>query len=472
VKLSDLTPEQWYGRLGTKIFRQAEAARRWEQYMDLEQPLVYVARILAEQENRFPALLLPWADLVIGSVNERLKWESFLLENEDPADDLNALWQASDFDEQASEAHAAAMVSGRHFLMIGPGDGDLPLITSEYESQVAVEIDPRTRQPIAGLKVWCEDLDLGGDVLGALYLPGGKCYEFRNTKVERLSYVGDWSKRLEADPRLPSVPFVPMLNKPRRSEGRSDLVQLKPTLDAANQFATNLMAAGESHAVSRKWAVGVSEKDFVDSEGKPVDAWVAAMRAVWAVPHADPKDYKGSDPPEVKLGQFTASDLANFHNSIKMMAQIASSGYGLPPNYMGYSSDNPPSAESILYSLERLVLRTEDHQGWYGSSYKKANAVAWVIMDKDPEEIRGHEAKWRSAATPTLASKMDVAVKGVQAGIYDNEHAWSIMGESEQTKKGLRERMGARGVQAAQSLRELDRIPVQPEVPNAPILRS
>lgn len=472
MKLSDLTPEQWYGRLGTKIFRQAETQKRWEQYIDLEQPLVYVARILAEQEDRFPALLLPWADVVISTCNERLKWEAFLLENEDPADDLNKLWQASDFDEQASEAHTAAMVSGTHFLMIGPGDGEYPLITSEYSSQVAVEVDPRTRQPIAGLKLWCEDPEFGGDVIGALYLPGGLCYEFRNTKLENRSYVGDWSKKLEADPRLPSVPFVPMLNKPRRGLGRSDLIQLKPTLDAGNQFATNLMAAGESHAVARKWAVGVSEKDFTDKDGKPVDAWVAAMRAVWAVPHADPKDYRGGEVPEVKLGQFAASDLRNFHDSVKMMAQIASSAYGLPPNYMGYSSENPPSAESILFSLERLVLRTEDHQGWNGSSYKKANGVAWTIMGRNPEDIRGHEVKWRNAATPTFASRMDAATKALGSGAIDAEQVWIDVGYSEQTKRGLRERMGQRSVQAAQSLRDLDRVPAQTEAPNAPVLRS
>jgi hypothetical protein len=57
----------------------------------------------------------------------------------------------------------------------------------------------------------------------------------------------------------------------------------------------------------------------------------------------------------VKLGQFTASDLRNFHELSEDDRQLAASVYGLPPNYMGYSSDNPPSAESILYSLERLI---------------------------------------------------------------------------------------------------------------------
>lgn len=473
MKLSDFTPDQWYGRLSTRVLMQARKAKAWWQYIDLEQPLVYVARILSEQDDRFPPLLLPWADLVIASVEERLKLEAFLLANEDPADDLNKMWQDNDLDEQSGEGHTAAMVSGQHFLMIGPGDGDYPLITSEYEDQVAVEIDPRTRQPIAGLKVWQEDNDLGGDILGALYLPDGRGFEYRNGKVEDTFVLGDWAQRLRDDPKLPSVPFVPMLNRPRRGVGHSDLVAIKPLVDGANQFATNMMAAGESHAVSRKWAVNVSEKDFEDENGKRIGAWQAAMRAVWAVPPPEPGQ-RGEEVPEVKLGQFTASDLTNFHNSLKALATIAASGYGLPPNYMGYSSENPPSAESILYSLERLVLRSEKRQSWNSTAYKKANQIGWAIMERDPTEIRGHEAKWRNAATPTMASKIDAAIKAAGGPIIDQEQAWNDIGYSEQTKAGLRRRMSERGVATNEALRDLDRLPVTlPEVSNgAPVLRS
>lgn len=470
MKLSDFTPEQWYARLNTRRCLQAEAARKWWQYIDLEQPLVYVARILAEQDNRFPPLLLSWPDLVVSAVEERLKLESFLLADENPADDLNRLWKANDLDEQSGEAHYAAMTSGQHFLMVGPGDGDWPLITLEYEDQVAVEIDPRTRQPYAGMKVWQEDADVGGDLLAALYLPEGKVYEFRNGEVEETSTLGAWSAEIAADSQLPSVPFVPMLNRPRRGKGRSDLVAVKPYVDGANQFATNLMAAGESHAVARKWAVGVSEKDFEDENGKKIPAWSAAMRAVWAVPHAEAQT-RGETPPEVKLGQFTASDLNNFHSSLKTLGTFVASHYGLTPGHMGYSSDNPPSAESILYSLERLVLRSQKRQSWNGTSYKKANRIAWAIMGRDPNEIREHEAKWANAATPTLASKMDAAVKGVGGGIIDPEQAWIDLGYSEQTKKGLRQRMAARAGQVADTLTDLDQIPTTlPAVPDAPAL--
>lgn len=456
MKLSDLTPEQLYGRLNVRRMTQQRAAAAWWQYMDLEQPLTYVARILMEQGDRFPPLLLAWPELAVGSVDERLILEGFQMAGADsPDEDLMATWQANDMDEYSSEAHRGAMVAGDHYIMVGPGDGEWPLITTHYADEVAVELDPRTRQPIAGIVTWRDGDSFGADTLGALYVPG-KVYEIENGKlVKGPSKLGAWADSIAQDPTLPSIPIIPALNKPRRGVGYSDLVELKPLVDAANQFATNLMAAGESHAVARKWAVGVSEKDFVDENGKPVPTWSAAMRAVWAVPHP-PAASRGVDPPEVKLGQFTASDLGNFHNSIKLLATSFAAVYGLPPNYVGYSSDNPASAESILYSLERLVRRTEKRQLWNGGAWERANRIVWAILGNDPAKLAGLETKWRNAATPTMASMMDAAVKGVAAGIIDDEQAWVDLRYSEQTKRGLRERKARTGFQAAASLRNID----------------
>jgi hypothetical protein len=189
---------------------------------------------------------------------------------------------------------------------------------------------------------------------------------------------------------------------------------------------------------------------------------------VWAAPHAK-ANARGEQVPETKLGQFSASDLTNFHNSIKMFATVFGSIYGLPPNYVGYSSDNPASAEAILFSLERLVLRAEKKQLWMGGSWERVQRVVWAILGRDPKQIRSLESKWRNAATPTLASKMDAAVKGVQGGIIDDEQAWIDLGYSEQQKKGMRERKARAGFQVAQSLREISQIP-NTGVNGAPVL--
>lgn len=483
MKLSDLTPQEWYARLNDRADQQYRDGLLWWKYMDLEQDLVYVARIIAEQDNRFPPLLLPWAELVIESVVERLRLESFI-HGEEPIDDLVKSWQNNDLDEASDEAHTAASVTGMHFLMVGPeGPGGSPMVTTEYCDQVAVELDPRTRQPIVGMKRWREDLGGGAtEDHVALFIPEvpeitdrgpGVCRVFRlgdNQKVIEEDPLGDWSRVIAADPSLPSVPFVPMLTNPRRGVGGSDLKQLKPVLDGANQVATNMMAAVEHHAVGRKWVIGATEKDFVDENGNQIPLWKVAMGDVWGIPHAKQDRNQGTTP-ETKVGQFAASDLRNFHESQKVLAQVAASKYGLPPSYMGYASDNPPSAESILYALERLVLRAEKRQLWYGGSWERAGRIQWAILGKDPSEIAGMESKWRNAATPTMASKMDAAVKGVSAGIIDAEQAWVDLGYSEQTKKGLRDRMGKVGFQTAADLNAVDQIPTTlPQVPDAPAL--
>jgi hypothetical protein len=483
VKLSDLSPQDWYARLNARCDVQRKNALQWWRYMDLEQELVYVARIIAEQDNRFPPLLLPWAELVIESVVERLRLESFL-SGEQPVDDLVKSWQDNDLDEASDEAHTAASVTGQHFLMVGPdGPGGSPMVTTEYCDQVAVELDPRTRQPIVGMKRWREDLGVGQtEDHVALFIPEvpeitgrgpGKCRVFRldeQMKIVEDKPLGDWSRVIAADPSLPSVPFVQMLTNPRRGIGRSDLVQLKPVLDGANQVATNMMAAVEHHAVGRKWVVGATEKDFVDDDGNPVPMWKIAMGDVWGIPHAK-QDRNQGTVPETKVGQFAATDLRNFHESQKVLAQVAASKYGLPPLYMGFASDNPASAEAILFSLERLVLRAEKRQLWYGGAWERAGRIQWAILGKDPSEIAGMESKWRNAATPTLASKMDAAVKGVSAGIIDAEQAWVDLGYSEQTKKAMRERMARVGFQSAANLNAVDQIPTTlPQVPGAPVL--
>lgn len=471
MKLSDLTPDEWYARLSNRIAEQRKSALPWWQYMDLEQPLVYVATILREQGDRFPPLLVPWPELVVETCVERMKLEAFLAEDEEPVEELGTWWTANDMPEQSSEAWTAASVGGQHFFMIGPdGPGGMPMLTSEYADQVAVELDPRTRQPVAGLKLWVEEDGQGAQTtFGALYLPTwpdvtdgkfgrGVVHEFENDKLVKTTKLGDWSATIANDPTLPAVPFVSILTKPRRGVGRSDLLPLKHLVDGANQFATNMMAAGEHHAVQRKYALGVSEKDFVDEHGNQIPLWKVAMGDVWAVPH--PKaTQRGENPLPVQVGQFSASDLRNFHESLKLLGQFVASKYGLPAGYMGYSSDNPPSAESILYSLERLVLRTEQHHTWYGGSAQRAGRVAWAIMDKDPKKVAAVESKWASAATPTIASAMDAAVKGVQVGLFDNEEGWDILGFSPQRKKRLKQRMGANRTDfaaAAADLRNLD----------------
>lgn len=470
-----LEDDQWFTRLNTRRDRAARDTAKGWLYYDNEQPLAYVARIIEEQGDRFPALRVNWSALVVDSVEERLDVEGFRLTGADsPDDDLVEVWQDNDLDEAQGEAHVAALVARQAFLMVGPGvDTDTPLVTVEYPDQVAVEVDPATRRVVAALKVWSSDSELAAGDMADLYLPGRVVTYRHGAKVDERTQ--GWAKALERHQTSPLVPVVPMLNRPRRGVGRSELDAMFPLADAVNQTATNMLAAIEHHALPRRWVVNMAESDFQDAEGKPLKAWQIATGAVWGIPRAEDDTGVLGEQAQPRVGQFTAADLNNFHGSIRQLAILAGSLYGLPPHYMGYSSDNPASADAIRSSEARLVKRAERRQRTYGGAWERAMRIALAVMGRDPSDANRLETVWRDPSTPTAAAQADAAVKKVQAGIIDAEQAQEDCGYT----PAQREAMRGRGAEPAgrvagivAGLRGLDVDPTRdappPQIPSEP----
>jgi hypothetical protein len=435
----DLTDDEWFARLNTRRLRAQHDTDRYWQYYDNEQPLAYVAKILQEQGDRFPPLRINWSALVVDALEERLDIEGFRIGAGDIDDDLTEVWQANDLDEGSGEGHIAALVARQAYIMVGPGvDTDIPLVTVEYPDQVAVEVDPATRRVVAALKVWSPDTENGSETMATLHVPG-RIITFESGEKVDQQRLG-WAKKLEQHQTSPLVGVVPMLNRPRRWVGRSELDQIIPLVDGVNQTATNMLAAIEHHALPRRWAVNVAESDFTDADGKPVPAWKIATGAIWAIPRADDDTGILGEQAQPKVGQFTAAALDNFHNSIKQLAVLASSLYGLPPHYMGYSSENPASADAIRSSEARLVKRAERRQRTFGGAWERAMRIALAVMDRDPSEANGLETVWRDAATPTKAAAADAAVKMVQAGVIDQEQAQEDSGYTPAQREAMRRR--------------------------------
>lgn len=419
----NLTDDQWWQRLNQ--YRQAQIQRDavlWS-YYDGTQPLVYVARILMEQGERFPPLRVPWPELVIDTTEERLDLLGWRLGDSDSTDDeLDDVMADNDLPEKATEGHIASLVTSDAFVMLGPdGPGRSPLVTIEYSDQVAVELDPRTGRTIAALKVWRSDPLSAIEDQSILLLPG------RQIDYENGKPVGEtktrWTKALERHQTSPIVPVVPLTNRPRRGRGRTELQAIMPFADAANQTATNMLAALEHHSLPRRWAVGLDEKDFVDKDGKQLPPWKIATGALWAVEREHPDD-------RIELGQFAAADLRNFHESYKLMALAAASHYGLPPHMIGYSTENPASADAIRASEARLIKRAERRQRTFGGGWERAMRVALAIMGRDPNEANRLESVWRDPATPTRTSMSSAARDLFTAGIIDRQQAQEDCGYS------------------------------------------
>lgn len=376
-----------------------------DEYYEGEQPLKYMAPILQEElGDRITQMVIAWPQMVVDAYETRLDVEGFRLPGDSVSDaELLRIWQANDLDDESPQAHLEALVLGRSYVIIGPGDDpDTPVISVEHPAQVITRRDPRTREVTYGLKRWTGDDDL---VHVALYKP------------ERTEYYvldgGRWVADGENVHGLGIVPVVPLLNKPRvmRQGGRSEMQPILPIADAANKMATDMMVSGEFHAIPRRAWFGMTEEDFVDEHGKPLSVWQRAAGREWAT-----ENRKGT---EADVVQFPEADLRNFHETIQLLADLVQQVAALPPHYMRSGTNNPASADAIRSSEAQLVKRCERKQSWFGGSWERVMRIAALMSDRswDGVDLRRIEAVWRDPATPTVAQKADAAVKLYTSGI-------------------------------------------------------
>lgn len=452
MKLSDLTDEQWFQRLSARRNTKSADIQGWWQYYDGEQPLYFLLRILSEQDDRFGPLTINWCEKFVDSIDRRMFVEGFIQGGEDtPDDDLWAIWQRNDMAEFQSENNVASLVTNNSFVMVGPSD-EGALVTVESPESMAVEIDPRTRKTVAALKFYKSDSEATTDDRAVLLVPdfnrgGSRLVEFEVGKpvsATKQKWMAAAAK-LQSSPEIPVVQFP---NRQRQRVGRSELRVLQPIVDAANFTATSMMASVLHHAMPRMLAINVAESMFLNDDGSVNrEAVKSATGALWVVPaETDEEGNVPENAPTPDVKQLPASELRNFHETLNTLARIGSGLCDLAPHSLGFGvSDNPASADGIRASENDMVARVERHQVARGNGYERVMRLAMAVEGRDPSSATGLETVWRSAATPTQASKADAAVKMYNGGegLADKRQARVDYGYSLTTIQAMEEREAA-----------------------------
>ena len=412
-------------RLDTKLAGLIPGLDRVDKYFEGEQPLKYMAQAMqSEIGDRVSQLVLNWLRFGAEAYENRLDIEGFRYRGSSSSDDeLWRIWQANDLDEQAQQAHLDALVLGRSYVIVGSGDddGSDPIVTVESPFQVFAERDPRTRRVSAAIKRWQEGE--GKDIVqrATLYLPDS---------TESFAFGKEWLSTGPADEHgLGRVPVVPLVNRPRilKPDGLSEFQDVIPVADAANKMATDMMVSGEYHAMPRRWAVGLTADDFVDKDNNPISVWSRDTGTLW-----------GSENKDAKFGQFNEADLSVFHNSIKLLAQLASQMLALPPHYLSFVGDNPASADAIRSSETQLVKRVERKHTYFGGSWEDVQRLVLRIKSGAwDEDAKTLETVWRDPSTPTEAQKADATVKKVQTNIIPVEQARIDLGYTQQERDNM-----------------------------------
>lgn len=379
----------------------------FDAYLENEQPIKFIAPALQKEfGERITALIINWPRLVTGAYEERLDVEGFRYAGKSSGDEaLWETWQANDLDEQSQQGHFESIGLSRAYVLVGAGESkdDPAVVTIESPMQVFARRDPKTRRVIEAVKRWdVGDIGANGPLEqhAMLYVKGRRS-EYVNDGgkgwVELPETVDEYDKSI--------MPVVPLVNQPRilRPDGRSEFTDIVPLADAANKMATDMMVSGEYHAMPRRWAAGLKESDFIDENGNQLNAWSRDAGTLWSATDVN-----------AKFGQFTESDLAVFHNTIKLLGQLTAQLAGLPPHYTAFSGGdaNPTSADAIRSSESQLVKRAERKQTYLGGAWEEVMRLVLRFQtgEWDPQ-ARSLETIWRDPSTPTVAQKADAIMK-------------------------------------------------------------
>ena len=382
---------------------------RLDEYYRGAQPLSYLHPDVTSQVNgRLRSLVINVPRLVVDSIEDRLDVEGFRLGRDEVADaELWRIWQANDLDEWSQQAHLDALIFGLSFVLVWPGeDPELPRITVESALQMKVTYSPGTRTVVRAVKQWREDDVLYRTVYGPDTI----------TRSAAEAATGQYKLREQPIPNVFGVvPVVPFVNRPtlRRFDGESEMTDVIPLSDAINKLATDMMVTAEYMAMPRRWATGMDLGGNQDE----ADRTAAMVKQRWEEAPGQ-KVWLGG--PGAQFGQFTEANLSNYVQALDAMTARAAALSGLPPHYFGQAGENPASADALRSSEAPLVKKVLRKQRVFGGSWERVMRLALLIRDGSvPANTLSMETIWRSAETPTVAQKMDAAVKAVAAGIYD-----------------------------------------------------
>lgn len=357
--------------------------------------------------------VIGWPRVGVESLEERLDLEAFRwADGSDPAE-LTEIADANDLFDESSLAHLDALVYGREYLAVGSGDcGDdcPPLISAESPLDMTLMWDARLRMGTAALRECSADtyIESGPEErMLVLYLPD-------QTVMALPTSSGGWEVIDRDMHGLGVVPVVRLANRQRTADrvGKSEITpEVMSITDAACRRLMGMEVAAEFFGAPQRYILGASESAFQDAEGNAKSAWETYIGRMLALE----RDEDGNVP---EVGQFSAHDPSGQTKIVDLYARIMASQMSVAPHVLGYSSDNPASADAIRFADNRQVKKAERRIRRFGKGWQDAMRLAlWVRDGEPPDKARRVETVWRNPATPTLAAQVDATVKLVQAGV-------------------------------------------------------
>lgn len=408
-------------RLDEPAARYAELDR----YASGKQPLAYLSpEAKTSLGNRFGVMASNIPRLAVTALAERLRVTGFTGDAKVWND-----WIRCDLDQLAGVAHREALLLGDAYAIVWADRAGRPTVTVESAKQVAVKLDPGTRQVVAGVKRW----ETKNTTEGVLYLPD----EIVRLRANQRGATMQGFETVEVIPNpLGVVPVVNLRNTDRivADWGVSEIEDLKPLVDALNKSLADMMVTSEYVGRPRRWATGIelTEEPVLDDDGNPVLDDDGQPVTVEVNPIPEGHRAMISETADTKFGQLNAADLGGYEASVRVLLGQIMAVSTLPAHYIGIFTDNPASADALRASEASLTARAEARQQTFGRAWEQVARLMIAVRDgRDPNLVDDIRVHWADAATRSVAQEADAVTKLFQIGLLPADYALAKLGYSD-----------------------------------------
>ncbi len=451
-----------------QLDRQAAAHARHDAYYRGDHPLPDApAGARAEYLRLMRLARSNWCQLIVDAVAERLTVDGVRFGNQSSADvDVwRTLWQPNDLDAEHGSVHLEALIGGAAYVLVWPdvdrGVDGPPTITAEHPAEVYVELEPgNRRRRRAAVKRYTDD---GLEYVTLWTAPDGDTpamvYKWRRepSSAKWEPYAADGDDGPEFENGLGAVPVVPFRNRARMiGPGVSELGNgITDIQDRINETLFGRLTAARFAAFRQRWVTGLEIP--VDPEtNKPVEPFRAAVDRLWM-----------AEDSEVKFGEFGATDLRPYIESVESDIQHLAAISRTPPHYLLGQSGAFPSGESLKATETGLVAKVRSRMLSFGESWEEVVRLGLAAQQDARAADDSLEVVWRDPESKGLGELVDALVKLGTLGI-PREALWERYGAS-QVEIARWRGQAARADLAAAAAARNNPTPPAPAGPPAPV---
>ncbi len=349
-----------------------------------------------------------WASKGIKVPASRIRPDGFTLPRPSTLlDEVNATFEDNYLGAVERMAIESSLQHSVAFLFVTPGDSTLGepdvIVAARTALEATAEVDARTNRVLLALEMVSATVAL-------LYTPG------KTLRVE--STVNGWivTKEIDGVPGLvPCIPYIWGWSLSRQF-GRSRVTRpLMGYIDKGVRTMLRQEVTAEFFSAPQRALLGADEAHFTGPDGKRISPLEALIGGMWALPDVFDEDEQKLVRPDIK--QLQQASMQPHSEMMRTIGLMVSSELSIPVGYLGIIHDNPSSADAILASESDMVAMVENERD---ISYKIAHeSLARTILavkyggitDGMAADLRGLQANFADAGTPTRAARSDAALK-------------------------------------------------------------